>query len=704
MNHKAREKAILIQKIPVLFLRYCCVFVVSGIFLSTAVCAQSNDKQKSALLLKELSKAKNDTNKVKLYWKVINNYLDINYDSAILFCAPALQLAEQLKWNKGIAVLKAVIGRVYWRKGIFNTAIQYHLDALNYSKGIKDLAHTALLYTYLAQDYADAGRYQDATQYLEQADLIYHQTGDISAIASNYILYAFIYSVQGNYYESIRFNYKALKIYENSGDKYGAAICLANIADAYVQQGNYPEALKILRNCNNAVKEAGDMINYAGNYISIGSVYILMGKFREAIRSLDSAYAISEKLNNHYMMASAKMKLGEVYLHQNKYRPALAELILSEKLFRRVSNKSELVPVLTSAGICYTRLGNYAEAESHFKEAESISRELTSRFLMTEYYRGIEILDSARGDWRNAYRHYKMFVTNRDSINSIESTKKILQQQYQYESEKKETLAKAEQEKRDIRQRNQRNLFIAAGLCMLLMAAGLWSRLIYIRRTTAIIKKEKERSESLLLNILPEEVAEELKAKGNADARLFNEVTVMFTDFKGFTQLAEKLSPSELVAEIHTCFKAFDEIIGRYNIEKIKTIGDSYMCAGGLPVASITHAMDVVNAALEINQFMLQHKQQKYKDHQEPFEIRIGIHTGPVVAGIVGVKKFAYDIWGDTVNIASRMESSGEAGMVNISAATYELVKDKLHCRYRGKIDAKNKGEIEMYFVETPPL
>ena len=209
------------------------------------------------------------------------------------------------------------------------------------------------------------------------------------------------------------------------------------------------------------------------------------------------------------------------------------------------------------------------------------------------------------------------------------------------------------------------------------------------------------RSEALLLNILPKEIAEELKANGSAEAKQFDDVTVMFTDFKNFTQITEKLTPAELVAEIDTLFKAFDNIIGKHNIEKIKTIGDSYMCAGGLPVANKTHAYDVVSATMEIQQFMQQHLQKRKIEGKEPFEIRIGVHTGPVVAGIVGVKKFAYDIWGDTVNIASRMESSGEAGKVNISGSTYELVKDKFNCIHRGKIQAKNKGEIDMYFVDT---
>ena len=214
------------------------------------------------------------------------------------------------------------------------------------------------------------------------------------------------------------------------------------------------------------------------------------------------------------------------------------------------------------------------------------------------------------------------------------------------------------------------------------------------------VEKQKERSEELLLNILPAEVAEELKAKGSAEAQLIDEVTVLFADFKGFTFISEKFAPKQLVAEINECFSAFDHIMHKHGVEKIKTIGDSYMAAGGIPRPNTTHATDVVKAALDMLQFMKEHKARKEAAGELFFEIRIGVHTGPVVAGIVGIKKFAYDIWGDAVNTASRMESSGEPGKINISGATYHLVKNKFNCTYRGKVEAKNKGMIDMYFVE----
>lgn len=227
-------------------------------------------------------------------------------------------------------------------------------------------------------------------------------------------------------------------------------------------------------------------------------------------------------------------------------------------------------------------------------------------------------------------------------------------------------------------------------------------------RTAEVVEEKKEadrqreRSDSLLLNILPAEIAEELKEKGSSDAKEFDLVTILFTDFKGFTQASEKLTAKELVEEIDTCFKFFDSICGKYNVEKIKTIGDAYMAAGGLPVPFEGSVKNSILAALEMSEFIIERKLQKEREGKIPFEMRLGLHTGPVVAGIVGIKKFAYDIWGDTVNTASRMESSGAPGQINISQVTYEIVKDDPDFRFtpRGKIEAKGKGEMEMYFVE----
>ena len=272
--------------------------------------------------------------------------------------------------------------------------------------------------------------------------------------------------------------------------------------------------------------------------------------------------------------------------------------------------------------------------------------------------------------------------------------------------------------------RAQRELLLIGGAMAIVFG---WFSYRQRRRTREALK----RSDELLLNILPAEVAEELKVNGASQARQFDQVTILFTDFKDFTAVSERLSPQDLVRELDTCFSAFDRIIDRYGIEKIKVIGDSYMCAGGVPDPTKGSAREVILAALEMQVFMEQRRLEREAAGQPAFTMRIGIHTGPVVAGIVGVKKFQYDIWGDTVNIASRMESSGEVGQVNISEATYELVRDAepfsvvgspvsgfrsatdnrppttikaFAFTPRGKVQAKGKGGLEMYFVRLMPV
>jgi adenylate cyclase len=251
------------------------------------------------------------------------------------------------------------------------------------------------------------------------------------------------------------------------------------------------------------------------------------------------------------------------------------------------------------------------------------------------------------------------------------------------------------------RQKTIRNAMSVTGILILIMALGLLNRYRYVKRTNKIIEDEKQRSEKLLLNILPYETAEELKQKGSATPRHYEMVSVLFTDFKGFTNIAEKLTPEQLISELDHCFLEFDNIIDKHNLEKIKTIGDSYMCAGGIPVANTTNPVDVVKAGLEIQEYMNRLKQDRIDRGLDYWELRVGIHTGKVIAGVIGKNKFAYDIWGDAVNVASRMESSGEPGMVNISGDTYAYVKDHFNFVYRGKVKAKNKGDIDMYFV-TP--
>jgi class 3 adenylate cyclase len=252
------------------------------------------------------------------------------------------------------------------------------------------------------------------------------------------------------------------------------------------------------------------------------------------------------------------------------------------------------------------------------------------------------------------------------------------------------------------KRKNQRIINIATSISTVLifiLAISLFKRYQYIKETNRIIGDERERSEKLLLNILPEETSLELKKYGQVKAKKFESVTVLFADFKEFTKIAETVDPEVLVKSIDFYFKEFDRITTQFGLEKIKTIGDEYMCAGGIPVENKTHALSAILAAKKMNKLI---EDQLHSDIELiQFELRIGIHTGPVVAGIVGLKKWQYDIWGDTVNIASRMQSMSEPGRINLSESTYNEIKDEFPCEYRGEMEVKHRGSLKMYFLSN---
>ncbi|MDD2548579.1 MAG: adenylate/guanylate cyclase domain-containing protein [Bacteroidales bacterium] len=248
-------------------------------------------------------------------------------------------------------------------------------------------------------------------------------------------------------------------------------------------------------------------------------------------------------------------------------------------------------------------------------------------------------------------------------------------------------------------------LFLLVSLYLLFM----WRQYIHakdrykleclINERTEELVKEKEKTENLLARVLPKDTATELKEKGRVDSRRFDLVTVLFCDIEGFTLITEEESPDVLIDQLDKFFLYFDSVVEKYRIEKIKTIGDAYMCAGGLPKKNRTNPVEVVLAALE----MLQHmKDIVFKSGltQDIWKVRIGIDTGPVIAGVIGRNKLSYDIWGTTVNTANRMESSGEPNQINMSGDTFMLVSEYFDCRYRGKMPVKNRGDIDMYFVK----
>lgn len=403
-----------------------------------------------------------------------------------------------------------------------------------------------------------------------------------------------------------------------------------------------------------------------------------------ALLNLGSIKGVMEELDSAYFFFSIAAKNAKKNTNADNYMSLLINLANVD--MERGKHQSALA-ILDSV---------YALADT-LKSTENLAYVQRSR---ANIYAGIN-------DYKSAYGFLNKFLELNASYLDEERVKAVTEMMEKYESEKKaRQIQQLELDKLDATLRteritNTRNRYLYIGIVFLLGAIGIYTRLRYVHKSRTAIQKEKDISEGLLLNILPASVAAELKQKGYAEAMHHDVASIIFSDFKGFTTISEALTATELVAEINTCFKAFDHIMTKYGIEKIKTIGDAYMAAAGIPINNSASVLDTVLAALEMQDFIINRKREKDELGQPSFQMRVGIHTGPVVAGIVGVKKFQYDIWGDTVNIASRMESSGEVGYVNISEATYQHIKDTpgLVFTPRGMIQAKGKGEMAMYFV-----
>ncbi len=364
-----------------------------------------------------------------------------------------------------------------------------------------------------------------------------------------------------------------------------------------------------------------------------------------------------------------------------------------------------MAQALSSQADVFQREHKYEAAVDAYNQARVLAEAIGADSDLLEAYQGLASSYAGLGRFSEAYTYKEKFTQLKDQIRSEEYDERLGNLRFKFDLENKEKeiallnkdneVQKAEIERAAI----FRKFLYAIGGLLLSLVGGISFQYWYARRSNKLLAEERNRSEKILLNILPKDTAEELKKNGFVEARKFDQVTVLFTDFKEFTKFAEQTPAEELVKSVDFYFKKFDEITSKYNLEKIKTVGDAYMCAGGLPVPNTTNPIDAIKAAIEINEFV-----DEQLRHPTPgihaFEVRVGLHTGPVVAGVVGTKKFQYDIWGDTVNIASRMESGSLPGKINISEATYRLINEQFTCTYRGEIEVKHSGKYKMYFVE----
>ena len=540
--------------------------------------------------------------------------------------------------------------------------------------------------------------------------------------------------------KKMHYSQEFLELADSLGDVDNQFRGYLETGNALKLKGNLPEALQ---NYFKAAEIASDnqMTTSLGKIsISIADAYSSINNYQVSTSYYEQAIKILREENDSLNLAVALFNAGDEYYKSGRLDTAILHFRESGEIFRIFNYDQGLAYNIGNMGQVHAQLGNNEIAENNLKQAINILTELGDYYPVCVYLLDLSDINIERNDHQNALNiakqslsfaieyglkeqisdanlklseiyenlgqatkslsHYKDHITYRDSLNS--NVQEIANLRTQFEVAQKQAevdLLTKEAEIADLKGRRQGWAFFGTGISLVFVVAlafGLYRRYKFEQETNQIIEEEKNRSEDLLLNILPQETAKELKERGSVKARKIEGVTVLFTDFIKFTRLSEQVTPEIMVQSIDYYFKQFDEITSRYTLEKIKTIGDSYMCAGGLH-SDYSKAKEVIKAAKEMVEIIEEVKNSSSDIIH--FDMRIGIHTGPVVAGIVGNKKWQYDIWGNTVNVASGMEANSMAGKINISEDTYNQIKDEFQVEYRGKIDVKHRGPMKMYFV-----
>jgi adenylate cyclase len=509
---------------------------------------------------------------------------------------------------------------------------------------------------YLHHGYFQKGNKKRLLGDMEEALDAYFKSGEAARKAKSlkgegsvYGAIADIYSISNNHNNAMLYYNKAIATLRQFKDSIALASAISNAGDEFLNNKNYDSALIYFKESGLIFEKVNYLMGKGYSKGNIGMVYANIGAKELAEKNLNDAIQILSSLEDYYPICVYLISMSDIYQERGDHQTALNYVKRSLELAQKYGLKEQISDANLKLSELYEKAGNTGES----------------------------------------LKYYKSHIVFRDSVNNIRSVQKMADLRTDYEvAQKQVEVDLLNQEKR-----NQHiivlSLLIILGLASIILVTLYW----FYR----LISKEKKISESLLLNILPAETARELKRFGKVEAVKFDQVTVLFTDFVEFSKYAEFVEPEQLVRSIDFYFKGFDEITTKYGLEKIKTIGDSYMCACGLPTANHAHARNVVLAAREM--IDLVRKELHAADTLSHFDIRIGIHTGPVVAGIVGIKKWQYDIWGDTVNIASRMESMSQHGRINLSETTYKEIDGEFQCEYRGEIEVKNRGSLKMYFL-----
>lgn len=598
-------------------------------------------------------------------------------------------------------------------------------------------------FEYIGSCYYSLGEYRRAIESTDSALEVYKKFGGLDDIATCYNSKGFYLRKLGKYDEAFSCYNKALQLYNEQGNDFDKAVTLNNIGMLYQLWAKYDTAIQYYQNSMEIKKKLNDSAGIAKTLNNIGRIYILWDDYGSAIEYFEDALVIDYLLGNDKEIAIRYNNLGHAYFEKNKidraliyYNEALkisessgytdlsatlynniGKIYLDQKdyiktseyfqkafeIYSLANQKDNAAQVLTNLADMNVKIGNYNQALTYLSQSMDITVELNLRDLTKTNYETFSEVYAAMGNFSEALRYYKNYAELKDSIFNSEKRNQLTKFQVSYETEKKDIEIDLLTKNKEIltlqhkRDKILRATLIGGFILFFLLAIVIIYSLRQRVRDHRIIASEKAKSDKLLLNILPIGIANDLKEKGKTEPQLYENVSVLFTDIVGFTEKSAAMEPQFLINELNDIFTGFDSIIENHSSERIKTIGDAYMAVCGLPEENPNHAQNIVRVAVE----MIQYLAKRNLEAKIEWKIRIGINSGEVMAGVVGVKKYIYDVFGDTVNTASRVECNSEPMKINVSESTYNLLKNKFRFEERGAIDVKGKGSMKMYYLKT---
>ena len=635
-----------------------------------------------------------------------NEFDESNFEKAQNYGQKALQIAVLLNNpEKEWRVYKDLV-ELYMAVNKFNVALQYSYNAIGIAGAMENNVLSAQSYLLFARSLEGKNQKNLANNY-------YHNATELAEKLKDPLLLITCYHELSRFYLANKLYNQALLYKWKEGQLVKSVYWMSPLKQMWIEW----DLLVIQRNMNAPMDEKSfrDLLDFAFRKRAEKLKEYTFALYRSYLLDEDKIDRLYELYNKQYPRELERLSLHDTATYyrlkaffkekENQTDSSRYYFNKAEQLMLKRPNPYKLSQFYYRFGQFLIRHNQEREAIDKFMQSYKAAGKVPYFDYMLNASAQLEKLYTQMGDFRNAY-HYSVSVRElNDSISNLSRREQMMVDNINREQQVRQRnidIQNLDNERNIRKRKTERNTMAGIVVFLFILSFVIFRNYRAQKRFNKKLDEEKKRSETLLLNILPEETAEELKQTGSAKAKYFKNVTVMFSDFINFTQASEKMTADELVKEIHFYFSEFDKIIAKYGIEKIKTIGDSYMCVGGLPVANESHAQDVVAAAIELQEFMEIQKLLRSRSGKPWFEARVGIQSGPVVAGIVGTRKFAYDVWGDTVNTASSMEASGEPGKVNISGYTFLLVKDYFACTYRGKVQTKHKGTVDMYFVNPP--